>query len=353
MSAPVLAPARAPRAEPLDQRLMVVDARTGTLRDGHVRELAQLLRRGDVLVLNDSGTLPASLSGRVDGREVELRLAGELGPGRFRALLFGEGTWRDDTDDRPPPPQLAPGASIALGHGLRAHVIEVDTRSHRLLEVRMEPSGDAFWRALYAIGRPIQYRYLAREMTLAELSTPFAARPWSVELPSAGRTLTQALLREMRDAGVEVHALTHAAGPSATGDPSLDAILPLPERYEIPAATARAVMRAKTEGRSVVAVGTTVTRALEGSFARHGEVRAGLGETDLRIGPTTPRHVVDALLTGAHDPSSSHYALLGAFAPAGLLTHAIAASARLGYLAHELGDGWLVIGGEAAKPPAR
>ena len=335
--------AREPRADPREQRLLVVDVATGEHTDERVTSIASHARPGDVWVLNDSGTLPASLAGRVRERPIELRLAGELSEGRWRAVLFGEGSWRDDTDRRPAPPRVAPGDMIHLGGSLRARVTQVDPRSPRLIEITFAPAGDAFWRALYAIGRPVQYSYLLSELTLREVSTAYAARPWSAELPSAGRPLTLDRLRELRRAGAEIVTLTHAAGLSATGDAALDALLPLPERYEIPEATAHAVMHARAEGRRVIAVGTSVTRALEGSFAAHGEVCAESSETDLRLGPETPRHVVSALFTGAHDPTSSHYELLRAFASAELLERAARFSAEHGYLAHELGDSWLIL----------
>ena len=310
-----------PRADRRAQRLMRVDVARGTLTDGRVASLAEHARPGDVWVLNDAATLPASLAGRAGGRSVELRLAGERVDGSWRAVLFGEGSWRDDTDARPPPPVLAPGEAIELGGALDARVIEVDDRSPRLLTVRFEPGGDAFWRALYALGRPVQYSYLG---------------------PSAGRPLDAGLLLQLRRRGAEVTSLTHAAGLSATGDADLDARLPLPERYDVPERTADAIRRALAEGRRVVAVGTSVTRALEGAFALHGEVPAGPGETGMVIGQRTPLRVVDALLTGAHDPQSSHYQLLRAFAPDALLARAVERSTAIGYLGHELGDSWLI-----------
>ncbi|MEC7519231.1 MAG: S-adenosylmethionine:tRNA ribosyltransferase-isomerase [Myxococcota bacterium] len=331
-----------PRADRRAQRLMRVDVARGTLADGRVASLSEHARPGDVWVLNDAATLPASLAGRAGGRSVELRLAGERADGSWRAVLFGEGSWRDDTDARPAPPVLAPGETIDLGGALAARVIEVDDRSPRLLTVRFEPGGDAFWRALYALGRPVQYSYVGRPLRLSEVQTGFAGRPWAVELPSAGRPLDAGLLLQLRRRGAEVTSLTHAAGLSATGDPDLDARLPLPERYDVPERTADAIRRALAEGRRVVAVGTSVTRALEGAFALHGEVPAGPGETGLVIGPRTPLRVVDALLTGAHDPQSSHYQLLRAFAPDTLLARAVERSTALGYLGHELGDSWLI-----------
>lgn len=342
MRTEALHPARAPRRDVTGQRLLHIDTRTGTFEDRTIAQLPALVRPGDVWVLNDAATLPASLAGEAHGRAIELRLLSERGDGSWWVVLFGEGSWRDDTDHRPAPPVLPPGERIALGGGLYAEVLAVDPRSARWLRVRFVPDGDAFWRSLYALGRPVQYRYLARELALAEVQTSYAGRPWSVEPPSAGRPLTARALAALRHAGAEIVTLTHAAGLSATGDPALDALLPLPERYELPERTVRAVSRAEREGRRVVAVGTSTTRALEGNARAFGELRAGTHETDLVLGPRVERRVVDALLTGAHDPASSHYQLLAAFAPEALLSEAVRTSAALGYLGHELGDSWLL-----------
>ncbi|MCB9593655.1 MAG: S-adenosylmethionine:tRNA ribosyltransferase-isomerase [Sandaracinaceae bacterium] len=338
---PGLRAASAPRRGVGHQRLLHIDTATGALEDGAFDALSDHVRPGDVWVLNDAATLPASLRGTAAGRAVELRLLSERADGSWWAVLFGEGSWRDDTDRRPAPPVLAPGDRIALGE-LSATVRAVDPRAARLVHVDFEPGGDAFWRLLYAGGRPVQYSYVARDLELAEVQTPYAGRPWSVEPPSAGRPLSTGALSALRRAGAQIVTLTHAAGLSATGDPALDARLPLPERYELPEATARAVARARREGRRVVAVGTSTTRALEGNARDLGALRPGVFETDLVLGPRTRRAVVDALLTGAHDPASSHFQLLCAFAPAALLDAAVRRSAELGYLGHELGDSWLV-----------
>jgi S-adenosylmethionine:tRNA ribosyltransferase-isomerase len=149
-----------------------------------------------------------------------------------------------------------------------------------------------------------------------------------------------------------VVALTHAAGVSATGCPVIDAALPLPERYQIPVATAEAVNRARRERRRVIAVGTTVVRALESAF-HHGRVVAGEGVATLRLGPGTPLQVVDALLTGMHQPGESHYQLLAAFVDAPLLKRAFARAVEGGYLAHEFGDATLVLCGAAERAAAQ
>jgi S-adenosylmethionine:tRNA ribosyltransferase-isomerase len=165
-----------------------------------------------------------------------------------------------------------------------------------------------------------------------------------VELPSAGRPLTWSLLSELRRRGVALAALTHAAGLSAAGDPALDRALPLPERYEIPNSTAEAIAAAKARGGRVVAVGTSVVRALEGRADAHGgALTPGSGWTDLRIGPATRLRVVDGLLTGMHEPDTSHFELLRAFAPSSLLERAHAHATASGYLGHEFGDSSLIL----------
>jgi S-adenosylmethionine:tRNA ribosyltransferase-isomerase len=327
-------------------RLLLVDSATGSIQDAEFAELLDALLPGDLLVVNDAATLPASLAGTVhhDGREepVEVRLLSlALDPDsddRWRAVLFGRGDWREDTNDRPPPPELEPGAVIELSGGLRAELVARDPSSARLVELRFDRSGPELHAALYAAGRPVQYSHLEDPLELWSVQTVFASRPWAVEMPSAGRPLTAKLLAALRRRGVELARLTHAAGLSATGDRQLDAMLPLPERYEIPPETVAALARAAARGGRVIAVGTTVVRALEGAAERDGEVHPGPGVTDLVITPARSLRVVDALLTGMHEPSESHYRLLGAFAPAALLTRAWECALASGYRSHEFGD---------------
>jgi S-adenosylmethionine:tRNA ribosyltransferase-isomerase len=162
-------------------------------------------------------------------------------------------------------------------------------------------------------------------------------------MPSAGRPLSWTLLQRLRSTGVQLAALTHAAGLSSTGDPGLDARLPLPERFEIPAATATAISQTHAQHGRVVAVGTTVVRALEGAFAQWGQVQAGTGVTDLRLAPAHRLRVVDGLLSGMHQPGESHFDLLGAFAPPALLLQANTFAAARGFRGHELGDSTLIL----------
>ena len=139
-------------------------------------------------------------------------------------------------------------------------------------------------------------------------------------------------------------SLTHAAGLSSTGDAALDAALPRPERFDIPASTVEAIHAARAAAGRVVAVGTTVVRALEGrALQSGGRLTPGEGVTDLLMGPGFVPRVVSGLLTGVHDPTTSHYALLQAFAPLPLLREAAQLAEQRGYLGHEFGDSCLIL----------
>jgi S-adenosylmethionine:tRNA ribosyltransferase-isomerase len=341
-----VSPATWPREDPGSDRLLRIDPRAGTLRDARVRDLPAMLRAGDLLVVNDGATLPASLRGLTAGGEpVEARLAGTIdGDGRFRAVLFGAGDHTQRTEDRPPPPPLGAGARLSFGPGLAATVERVSPVSPRLVDLAFDARGARLWTAIYRIGRPVQYAYVAAPLELWHTQTRYASRPWCAEMPSAGRPLAWELLLDAVRRGVAIASLTHAAGLSSTGDPALDAALPLPERFDIPAETARAVAETKARGGRVIAVGTTVARALEGSAAASGGVvTAGEGVTDLVLHARSEPVVVDGLLTGMHEPTASHFHLLEAFAPPELLRRAHAHAEAAGYLAHEFGDSTLIL----------
>jgi S-adenosylmethionine:tRNA ribosyltransferase-isomerase len=285
------------------------------------------------------------------GRPVEARLLSDQGDGRFQAVLLGAGDWHQRTEDRAPPPLLAAGARLVFGT-LGARLVERSPISSRLVTLAFEASGAGLWTGIYASGRPVQYSYLAHELPLWAVQTTYAGRPWAFEMPSAGRPLSWEILLALRRRGIGWVALTHAAGLSATGDPALDAALPLAERFDIPASTAAAVLRTRQERGRVIAVGTTVVRALEGAVARRGTLRAGSAETDLRITAGYRPRVVDGILTGVHGPDESHFALLQAFAPAATLEAAWMHADAAGFRSHELGDAMLVLPQTDQGPPA-
>jgi S-adenosylmethionine:tRNA ribosyltransferase-isomerase len=330
--------------QPLAERLLHVDPGSGRLRDLPLAELPSLFRPGDLLVLNDAATLPASLPARDPrGAPCEVRLAGKGEGGHWRAVLFGAGDWRTRTEDRPAPPGLGAGDHLSFGDDLSAVVVAVSALSPRLVELRFDLQGAALFAALYRQGRPVQYSYLAGELRLWHVQSRFASRPWAVEPPSAGRPLTWALLTALRRRGVVLARLTHAAGLSSTGDPALDAALPLPEAYDIPAETVAAILAARARGGRIVAAGTSVVRALESAAAGRGGLQPGRGTARLRLSAGFRLRVADGILTGLHEPGTSHFALLGAFASPDVLDAASRHAEAAGYLAHEFGDTSLVL----------
>ncbi|HEY5933120.1 MAG TPA: S-adenosylmethionine:tRNA ribosyltransferase-isomerase [Kofleriaceae bacterium] len=328
-------PAAPPRAVTLGSdeidrhavRMIAVGARTTLHRFG---DLPSLLAPGDLVVINDAATLPASLSGTVRGEPVEFRLTGPIEGTRLDGVLFGAGDWRTRTEDRAAPPAVAVGERLALG-GLEA-VVSV-TRGRR---IAIEVTGDAaaIWQALYATGAPVQYAHRREPLDLWSVQTSYAARPWAAEMPSAGRPLTWDVLLGLRRAGIALATLTHAAGLSSTGDAELDRALPWPERYDIPERTAAAIDRANR----VIAVGTTVVRALEASGGR-----AGQGVALLKLDASYQPRVVDGLVSGLHVPGESHYDLLRAFASREQLDRALVLAAANNLSAHELGDAMVIL----------
>jgi S-adenosylmethionine:tRNA ribosyltransferase-isomerase len=331
---------------PPDARLLVVDARG---RIGHARRaaLVEFLRRGDLVVANDAATLPASLLGVHAGTDspVEVRLAGRpsLGPddvSRFSAVVFGGGDFRTRTEDRPAPPTLSPGDRLILGP-LRATVERLLGHA-RLVSLLFDGGADEVWAGLARHGRPIQYAHVPAPLALWDVWTRIAGPPVAFEPPSAGFALDWRTLASMRTRGVEFETITHAAGISSTGDDALDRILPFDEPYRIPEATADAVRRAKARGGRVVAVGTSVVRALEHAAVAGGAVRAGEGVATQHIGPSSRLRVVDAILSGTHERGTSHYQLLRAFLDEETLRRATAELDARGYLTHEFGDSVLV-----------
>lgn len=339
-------PAIWPREDPASGRLLVVDAASRKMRDARLTGLPDQLEPGDLLVVNDAATLPASLAGKIAAElPVEVRLARALDDGAFQAVTFGAGDWRVPTERRPTPLVLRAGDRLRFDAALSATVTAVDADEPRLVTLAFDARDDALWQALFALGRPVQYAYLRAPLSLWHTQSRFASRPWSFEAPSAGLPLSWEILVAARRRGVALAAITHAAGLSSTGSASLDARLPLPERFEVPQTTAAAVCRTREAGGRVIAVGTTVVRALESqALCSAASFQAGSGEATLLLGPGYRRRVVDALLTGMHEPGTSHFTLLEAFAPRALLERSLEHAALDGYLLHEFGDSMLLYG---------
>jgi S-adenosylmethionine:tRNA ribosyltransferase-isomerase len=334
-----------PTQRPRDARLLVID-RHGELHHAERSQLARWLRPGDLLVANDAATLPASLHGThlATGEPIEVRLAGR-GSLRvdavhaFTAIVFGAGDFHTRTEDRPAPPPLCAGDRLQLGP-LQARVVR--RLDHpRLVELQFDGDADAIWAGIARHGRPVQYAHVPQPLALWDVWTRVAALPVAFEPPSAGFVLDWQLLHALRERAIGFATLTHAAGLSSTGDAALDTRLPFDEPYHLPAATVQAIADTRRSGGRVVALGTTVTRALEHA-AQAGPLRAGEGLATQRLGPSSRLQVVDAIVSGTHEPGSSHHALLQAFVDAAVLRRADAALAAGGYRTHEFGDSVLI-----------
>ncbi len=338
--------ATTPVQRPLDAKLLVIDAR-GHFEHSARSRLPDFLRAGDLLVANDAATLPASLLGvhERSGETIEVRLAGRRSLAvddvrEFSAVVFGSGDHRTRTEDRAAPPALRAGDRLLLGP-LQATVLRLLDHP-RLIALRFEGAADLIRAGIASHGQPIQYAHVLQPLALWDVWTAVAVRPVAFEPPSAGFVLDWSLLATLHTRGIGFATLTHAAGISSTGDAALDARLPFDEPYELPVTTVAAINRTRASGGRVVALGTTVARALEHAASLHPPLRAGPGVANQRLGVHTPLRVVDVLISGTHEPGSSHHDLLRAWVDDAVLARSDIALARRGYRTHEFGDSVLI-----------
>jgi S-adenosylmethionine:tRNA ribosyltransferase-isomerase len=334
--------ATAPRQSARDARLLAIDE-NGHVSHHRASDLPSLLQCGDLLVANDAATIPASLHGTHErtGCPIEVRLAGRPSLAsqdvqRFSAVVFGDGDFRTPTERRPDPPPLQCGDELLFG-SLRATVAAI-LGHRRLVELHLNHPPAVIWEAIAGHGRPIQYAYVPAPLAIWDTWTSIASRPVAFEAPSAGFVLNWATLRALRARGIQFATITHAAGISSTGDEELDRLLPFDEPYSIPPATAALIRRTMRRGGRIVAVGTTVVRALEHAARMPGWVPPGHGIATQRITPLSHLRVVDAIVSGLHETGSSHYELLRAFQDDAALQEMTTQAEARGYLAHEFGD---------------
>ena len=334
-----------PREEKLSAGLIWAQRGGGEIHALALGELTQLFRPGDLLLLNDAATLPASFFGKIErGDAVELRLLSEHRDGQWTAILFGDGDWREPTENRAPPQEVRFGDTLTFSEALQGRVIGISDLSKRLIQIRFNLSGGDFFRELYAKAHPVQYSYLQGDLSLWHVQSPFSGRPWAFEMPSAGAALSLGLLGELRRRGIGIASLTHACGLSTSGDLRLDESLPLGERYEIPEKTVALIHDARKAGGRIVAAGTSVMRALEGNVLRHGGfLFPGAGETELLIGPGYVPKIVDGLLTGIHEVEESHYRLAASLLPESGLNRILDLARKRGLKSHEFGDLCLIL----------
>jgi S-adenosylmethionine:tRNA ribosyltransferase-isomerase len=333
-------PAALEASEPPEARGLARDAvRLMVAREGEplahalFGELPQHLRAGDLLVVNESATLPAALDARrEDGTRVELHLSTpEPAADRTRwvvELRQSGARFRG----------AQAGDRIALPAGGSAELVAPYLSAGRLWIAALDLPAPLL-DYLAAHGRPIRYAHQPDPRPLADHQTIFASVPGSAEMPSAGRPFTPRVLHALAARGVGVAPILLHTGVSSQERGER----PYPERYAVSAATAARVNAARRAGGRVIAVGTTVTRALETAAAPDGTVAAASGWTSLTITPERGVRAIDGLITGWHEPEASHLLLLEAVGGRALVERSYAAAAALRYRWHEFGDSHLLL----------
>jgi len=293
-------------------------------------DLADHLSPGDLLVVNDSATLPAALPAlRADGGAVDLHLStpDPSNPSRWVVEVRSDGHRA-----------RARAETLRLPHGGTARLIAPYLSPNRLWIAQLELP-EPLLDYLDHHGAPIRYAHEPTARPLEDHQTIFATHPGSAEMPSAGRPFTKRALTRLRERGIGVQRITLHTGVSSQERGER----PYPERYRVPVETARLVNAVHDWGGRVIAVGTTVTRALESAAAADGTVSPAAGWTSLTITPERGVRAVDGLLTGWHEPDASHLLMLEAFAGRELLERSYAAAVACGYRWHEFGDLHLIV----------
>jgi len=339
---PELSATEPPEARGLDRdevRLLV--AAPNGFSHAHFRDLARFLEPGDLVVVNTSATVAAAVDGiRACHEPIVVHFSSPLEDGMWVIELRR----RDGTG---PVRDAVVGETVGLPGGVSAMLLAPYPDADRYL-------GSRLWRARISIegptdaylgwfGRPITYNYLRGQWPLSDYQTVFSRDPGSAEMPSAARPFTDALVTELAVRGITIAPITLHAGVSSleAGEP------PLPERFRVPSATARQVAHTRRYGGNVIAVGTTVARALESVAFEGGDIVPAEGWTDLVLDPRRPARVVDGLITGWHTPESSHLLLLEAVAGPDLVAAAYAEALEERYQWHEFGDSCLFLPGRS------
>jgi S-adenosylmethionine:tRNA ribosyltransferase-isomerase len=315
------------RGLPRDGVRMLVSRRSsGEISHHRFRDLPDLLLPGDLLVVNTTATLPAQVRAR-DGLAVHF------------SSPRPDGSWLVELR------QIEDKISVPNGRGYPGQRLSLPAGAVLTLEGRATAR---LWRArldvavvpyLLKHGLPIRYSYVPRDWALPFYQTVFARDPGSAEMPSASRPFTPSVVTRLVAGGVLIAPLTLHAGVS-----SLEAGEdPYPEPYDVPPATARLVNHVRAHGGRIIAAGTTVVRALETVVLPCGQVAASAGWTSHVVTPETGVRAVDGLLTGLHEPRSSHLRMLAAFAGPELLSRCYQAAIGSGYLWHEFGDVHLLL----------
>ena len=308
-----------------------------TTAQGHTHttftHLAEFLEPGDLVVVNRSATLPASLPVSGEQGEFLLNLSTNYGDG----VWLAEPRW---SSSEPGPLPLTPGDRITVGDQ-SLQLLAPYPGLPRLWFVRTAAD---LCTLMHTSGRPIRYGYVTDPYPLVAYQTIFAKTPGSAEMPSAGRPFTRRVVQSLRQRGVTLAGITLHTGVSSLEieTEQVEAHPMYAEPFHVPVATARLVNATRQAGHRVIAVGTTVVRALESAWDGS-KVCPARGFTRLFIHPERGVHVVDGLVTGLHDPLASHLAMLYAVAGRDVIQASYQEAVHHGYLWHEFGDSHLIL----------
>jgi S-adenosylmethionine:tRNA ribosyltransferase-isomerase len=317
-----------------DVRLLVARRSDGSISHGRFTELADVLDAGDLLVVNVSATIPAAISAhRPGGQPVTVHFASP-------APQLADGWWVVElrSSDGGRPLRASAAERVMLEGGAELELVAPYASGARLMLGRYEGAGSVT-AYLERHGRPIRYGYMRNPWPLAAYQNAYATTPGSAEMASAGRPLTPELITRLVARGVLFAPITLHCGVSSPERHEA----PLQERFEVPEQTAALIRAVREWGGRVVAVGTTVVRALETVAQPDGALAAGSGWTSLVVTPARGLWLVDGLITGWHEPEASHLDMLEAAAGTQLLARSYDAALACGYLWHEFGDSHLVL----------
>ncbi|MFF2450177.1 S-adenosylmethionine:tRNA ribosyltransferase-isomerase [Neobacillus sp. NPDC058068] len=312
-------------------RMMVLDRTTGEIKHDRFFHLADYLQPGDLVILNNSRTIPAVLQAKwlrntvPIAPKVEIRLARRRGEDTWEALIVAN--------------PVKTGDILQFSPELSAMVIGENENSP-LKQIKFTKKGTDLYNIIYALGEPVRYEYIEQPWDLDYYQTVFASHPGSVEMPSAGRAFSWELLFKLKRKGIQLEFIQLHTGLSYLLD---DQWVQTPEEneeeYHISENTMERILEAKLAGNKIIAVGTTVVRALE-TAARHDALS---GITNLYINQQYPLKIADGIITGLHEPKASHLDMLSAFISERHLLTAYDQAIEAGYLWHEFGDMNLII----------
>ena len=315
-------------------RMVVLPREGGEAIHTRFDALGEFLRAGDLLVVNDSRTIPGLLRARDEnGEAVEMRLAHRRGEDLWDVLLLNGRTHIGHV-----------GMRLDFGEGLRARVLARRPDLPFLWRMQFEMCCTPLLDMIYRLGEPVRYTYVPDALPLDLYQTVYASEPGSVEMPSAGRPFSWELLLKLKRQGIRLASISLHTGLSSTRDDAVDATHPnYDEEFNVPENTARIVNETRGRGGRVIAVGTTVVRSLETAAREDGTVEARRGWTRLHVTPDYKLRAVDGLLTGLHEPQASHLDLLSAFVEPSRLQATYQECVARGYLWHEFGDMNLIL----------